>query len=187
MTRLFHKPDGVLSQYRPSGDKVTLQAFPALKGLRAVGRLDEASEGLLVVTDEDRVLHRLTTPGRVDKVYWAQVEGEPADGALERLRSGVTLDGDLTLPARVRRLDEADLHLEPRGTPIRQRASIPTCWLELTLRQGRNRQVRRMTAAVGHPTLRLLRVTVGKLQLAGLRRGESRTLTRAEQTWLASL
>ena len=171
---LFNKPFRVLSQFRESGDRTTLSAFFDDPALRVAGRLDYDSEGLLVLTDDGREVQRVTHPRRkIPKTYWAQVEGEPDDTSLEILRDGVTLKDGPTRPAQVRPLTEPD-GLWPRDPPIRYRASIPATWLELTITEGRNRQVRRMTAAVGHPTLRLVRARVGDWVLGALRPGEWR-------------
>lgn len=185
MVKLFHKPYGVLSQYKPSGEKRTLMEFPELAGGRAVGRLDEDSEGLLVVTSLPWVQTLLTRPGQVEKTYWAQVERTPDATALARLESGLVLKDGPTRPARARLLD--DPGLPERSVPIRFRRDIPTQWLELRLQEGRNRQVRRMTAAVGHPTLRLIRVGIGALELGDLPAGHSRLLRAGEERWLQRL
>lgn len=173
MTRvvLFNKPFRVLSQFRPSGDKVTLARYFDDPALRVAGRLDYDSEGLLLLSDDGRLVQRVTNPrNKLPKTYWAQVEGDPSDTDLEPLRRGVTLKDGPALPARVRRI-EAPPDLWPREPAIRYRASIPDTWLELTITEGRNRQVRRMTAAVGHPTLRLVRVRIGEWDLGGLAPG----------------
>ena len=182
---VFHKPYGVLSQYKPVAGKRTLLEFPGLSGGTAVGRLDEDSEGLLVISDMAWVQTLLTRPGQIEKTYHAQVERVPDGQALERLRQGVRCGDFVSAPASARLLP--DLHMPEREPPIRHRLSVPTCWLELRLREGKNRQVRRMTAAVGHPTLRLLRVSVGELQLGQLPAGESRPLTSSEQAWLTRI
>jgi 23S rRNA pseudouridine2457 synthase len=150
-----------------------------------VGRLDEDSEGLLLVSDQPWVIQALTTPGRVEKVYWAQVERIPSSLAVQAWREGVRLKDGLTAPARAELL--ADPGLPERVPPIRHRVRVPTAWLELGLKEGKNRQVRRMTAALGHPTLRLLRVAVGELLLGGLQAGESRPARGAELHWLKGL
>ncbi len=171
---LFNKPFQVMSQFRASGEKVTLSAFIHDPELRVAGRLDYDSEGLMLLSDDGRLVQRITHPRhKLPKTYWAQVEGAPAGEALERLRRGVDLKDGRTLPAQVRAMPEPD-SLWPRDPPIRFRANIPTTWLELTITEGRNRQVRRMTAAVGHPTLRLVRARVGDWTLEGLRPGEWR-------------
>lgn len=173
MTRvvLFNKPFRVLSQFRPSGDKVTLARYFDDPALRVAGRLDYDSEGLLLLSDDGRLVQRVTNPrNKLPKTYWAQVEGDPSDTDLEPLRRGVTLKDGPALPARVRRI-EAPQDLWPRHPPIRYRATVPDAWLELTISEGRNRQVRRMTAAVGHPTLRLVRVRIGEWDLGGLAPG----------------
>jgi 23S rRNA pseudouridine2457 synthase len=191
---LFNKPFGVLTQFRASEHGRTLAEFIQLPGIYPAGRLDKDSEGLLLLTDDGRLQHRITDPRhKLPKTYWAQVEGEPAEGALEQLRRGVVLegatgaslhraprldpigDGRRTLPAKVRRIPEPELW--PRDPPIRVRKAIPTAWLEITLTEGRNRQVRRMTAAVGLPTLRLVRITIGPYTLDGLAPGEWKETT----------
>lgn len=171
-----------MSQYKPLAGKRTLLEFPDLKGGTAVGRLDEDSEGLLVVSDLAWVQALLTQPGQIEKTYHAQVERVPDETALEKLRQGVEFGGFVSRPARARRLP--DLILPERDPPIRHRLNVPTCWLELCLREGKNRQVRRMTAAVGHPTLRLVRVAVGPLSLGDLKAGEARELKSSELKWL---
>lgn len=176
MTRVicFNKPYRVLTQFRPSGGKSTLADFFDDPTLRAVGRLDYDSEGLLLLTDDGTFVQRMTHPRRkVPKTYWVQVEGEPDEAALEMLRRGVTLKDGPARPAQVRRIDEPP-GLWPRDPPIRFRVSVPDRWLELTITEGRNRQVRRMTAAVGHPTLRLIRARVGDWDLDGLQPGSWR-------------
>ncbi|HSK42208.1 MAG TPA: pseudouridine synthase [Arenibaculum sp.] len=177
MTRLilFNKPYGILSQFtdRDHG-RATLAGFIGAEGVHAAGRLDRDSEGLLALTDDGALHARITHPrNKLPKVYWAQVEGRPAQEAIERLRRGLVLKDGPTLPAGARIIDEPAM-LWPRDPPIRHRSSIPTAWLELTLREGRNRQVRRMTAAVGLPTLRLIRYAVGDWTLDGLASGEWR-------------
>ena len=177
---LLNKPFRVMSQFRPSGDKRTLAEFVTDKRMRVAGRLDFDSEGLLVLTDDGRLAQRITNPRhKAAKVYWAQVEGEPDDAALAQLRSGIELKDGRTRPAEARIIAEPE-GLWERHPPIRFRASIPTTWLEITLREGRNRQVRRMTAAAGYPTLRLIRAAVGDWQLGPLQPGESRILTTGE-------
>ena len=193
-TLLFHKPYGVLSQFtpEPSSSWGCLADYIRVPGVYAAGRLDADSEGLLLLTANGRLQQRLTDPrwGHWRR-YWAQVEGLVSPDALEALREGVMVQGQRTLPARAR--DLADPPLPPRDPPIRQRASIPTSWLELELREGRNRQVRRMTATVGLPTLRLLRVAIDLmdggpcLNVDGLDPGQWREVTASEQARLERL
>ena len=171
---LLNKPFRVMSQFRPSDDKRTVAEFVTDKSMRVAGRLDFDSEGLLVLTDDGKLAQRITNPRhKAAKVYWAQVEGEPDEAALELLRGGVDLKDGRTRPAGARLIAEPT-DLWPRDPPIRFRANKPTTWLEITLREGRNRQVRRMTAAAGFPTLRLVRAAVGEWQLGTLQPGESR-------------
>ncbi len=175
----FHKPYGVVSQFTPLAGHPTLADFGLPKGVYPCGRLDHDSEGLLLLSDDGALARRLTDPrfGH-PRTYLAQVERIPAAGALERLASGLTLKDGPTRPCKVRLLKE-EPSLPPRDPPIRQRKSVPTAWLELTLTEGRNRQVRRMTAAVGHPTLRLVRARIGRLSLEGLEPGRWRPVDRA--------
>ena len=171
---LFNKPFRVLSQFRREGDKATLADFFQDPALRVAGRLDYDSEGLLLLATNGRWIQRITHPRyKLPKTYWAQVEGEPGADALQQLRDGVVLRDGPARPAGVAAM-EPPSGLWEREPPIRYRASIPTRWLELTISEGRNRQVRRMTAAVGHPTLRLVRQRVGKYQLADLAPGQWR-------------
>lgn len=173
---LFNKPFGVLTQFRMSEHGHGLAEFIPVPGVYPAGRLDKDSEGLLLLTDDGRLQHRLTDPRhKLPKTYWAQVEGLPTDAALASLRDGVLLDGKPTLPAKVRSLPEPALWT--RDPPIRFRKEIPTAWLEIILTEGRNRQVRRMTAAVGFPILRLVRVAIGPYTLDGLTPGKWREET----------
>ena len=169
---LFNKPFRVLSQFRVSGDKSTLADYFDDPALRVAGRLDYDSEGLLILSDDGRLVQRISNPRfKLEKTYLAQVEGTPGADALARLRDGVRLKDGLTLPARAGLIDEPGW-LWPRNPPIRYRANIPASWVELAIGEGRNRQVRRMTAAVGHPTLRLVRVRIGDWSLGDLEPGE---------------
>ena len=181
---LFYKPFQVMSQFSPSEGKATLKDFIDVPEIYPIGRLDWDSEGLMLLSDDGPLQHRLSDPrwGH-PRTYWAQVEQIPPDQAIAQLQQGVTIQDYRTRPAQVRLLPEEPT-LPPRNPPIRFRKSVPTAWLELTLTEGRNRQVRRMTAAVGHPTLRLVRVAIGSLTLAGLEPGQWRFLTATE---LASL
>lgn len=177
----FNKPYGVLCQFTDRSDppRPTLAAFGLPAGVYAAGRLDFDSEGLLLLTDEGALVHRLADPRhKQPKIYQVQVEGVPDEAALARLRGGVLLKDGPTLPARVRRIDPPPLW--PRDPPVRFRKSVPDAWLEITLREGRNRQLRRMTAAVGLPTLRLVRVAMGRLRLDGLAPGQWRRVAPAE-------
>ena len=173
---LFNKPYGILTQFRMSEHGHGLAEFIPVPGVYPAGRLDKDSEGLLLLTDDGRLQHRLTDPRhKLPKTYWAQVEGVPTDAALALLRGGVLLDGKPTLPAIVRTLPEPALW--PRDPPIRVRKAIPTAWIEIILTEVRNRQVRRMTAAVGFPTLRLVRVAIGPYTLDNLAPGEWKETT----------
>lgn len=169
---LFNKPYGVLSRFLGEGKRQGLKDFVPIPGIYAAGRLDADSEGLLVLTDDGPLQHRITDPrAKMEKAYWAQVEGIPSDAALQRLARGVDVGDFTTLPCQVRLVSEPAA-LWPRVPPIRVRRHIPTAWLELRLMQGRNRQVRRMTASVGYPTLRLIRWAVGPWKLDGLPSGQ---------------
>lgn len=175
---LFHKPYGVLCQFTDAEGRPCLKDFVPVPGVYAAGRLDWDSEGLLLLTDDGALIHRMASPeAKTAKTYWVQVEGTPGDEALERLRRGVLIEGRKTLPARAELFPQGDA-LPPRSTPIRFRKDIPVSWIRLTITEGRNRQVRRMTAAVGHPTLRLIRSTIGPFSLEGLAPGEWREIPR---------
>ncbi len=168
----FNKPYGVLSQFTPEGRWRGLKDFIDLPGVYVAGRLDADSEGLLLLTSDGRLQARIADPRfKMEKTYWVQVEDEPDEAALAALRSGVQLNDGLTLPARAERMDPPPALWE-RDPPIRVRLSRPTAWIALTIREGRNRQVRRMTAAVGHPTLRLVRASIGPYSLDGLAPGQ---------------
>ena len=177
MTRviLFNKPFNVLSQFTDRGTadstRETLSNYINIPRVYAAGRLDRDSEGLLVLTDNGRLQAQITNPrNQTPKTYWAQVEGVPDAQSLEQLRQGISLKDGVTAPANVEQID-TPLNLWPRTPPIRVRKSIPDTWISLTITEGRNRQVRRMTAAVGHPTLRLIRYRVGNWTLDGLDSG----------------
>jgi 23S rRNA pseudouridine2457 synthase len=172
----FNKPYGVLSQFtdaKSPSPRPTLSSFIAVPGVYPAGRLDRDSEGLLLLTDDGALQARIAHPRfKAPKRYLVQVEGEPDEAALARLRAGVDLNDGRTLPAEAERI--GDPALWPRDPPVRFRKSVPDCWIALTLREGRNRQVRRMTAAVGHPALRLVRWAIGEWTLEGLAPGEWR-------------
>ena len=175
---LFNKPFDVLSQFTDKGTegstRRTLSEFIDVPGVYAAGRLDRDSEGLLVLTDDGKLQNRIANPkNKMSKCYWAQVEGLPSDEALESLRKGVQLKDGMTRPAKVRLMD-APPQVWERVPPIRFRKNVPDSWIELTISEGRNRQVRRMTAAVGHPTLRLIRYRVGSWTIDGIANGEWR-------------
>ena len=170
----FNKPFDVLCQFTGGAGRRTLADFVAAKDVYPAGRLDYDSEGLVLLTDEGKLQARIADPRhRMKKTYLAQVERVPDEKALAKLRRGVKLKDGMTAPAGARRVEEPDW-MWPREPPIRYRRNIPTAWLEITLTEGRNRQVRRMTAAIGHPTLRLVRVSIGAWSLPGLSPGEWR-------------
>ncbi len=184
-TLLFNKPYGVLPCFTDPAGRPTLADFVAVPGVYAAGRLDRDSEGLMVLTSDGALAHHITDPRHhLPKVYLAQVERLPDEAALERMRKGLLLKGARTRPAEVRVLPEAPA-LPDRPVPIRFRKSVPTAWLQITLREGMNRQVRRMTAAVGHPTVRLVRVAIGPVRLGDLPPGQWRELTSGEIAQLA--
>ena len=173
----FNKPYGVLCQFtdRSVPPRRTLAEFNLPPDVYPAGRLDHDSEGLLLLTDDGRLAHRLTDPRhKQPKTYWVQVEGDPGEAQLQALRTGVVLNDGPTLPAQAKRIDPPALW--PRDPPVRHRKTVPDAWLELQIGEGRNRQVRRMTAAVGLPTLRLVRVAIGPYRLDGLEPGQWRRL-----------
>lgn len=179
-TLVFNKPYDVLPCFTDPDGRPTLGDYIDVPGVYAAGRLDRDSEGLLLLTSDGALAHRITDPEHhLPKIYFVQVEHIPDAAAVERLQQGVVVGGRRTKPARARLLLEAP-SIPERPVPIRFRKHVPTAWLELTLREGMNRQVRRMTAAVGHPTLRLVRVAIGPITLGALLPGQWRELTKAE-------
>ncbi|MFT4672897.1 MAG: 23S rRNA pseudouridine2457 synthase [Pseudohongiellaceae bacterium] len=178
---LFNKPFGVLSQFTGDQQENTLAHYIQHKGFYAAGRLDKDSEGLLLLTDDGKLQQQISNPKyKKPKVYLAQVEGLVTEEALSMLRSGVNLKDGSTLPAKAKVIDEPKLW--KRAPPIRERQNIPTSWIELTIREGKNRQVRRMTAAVGFPTLRLVRASIGDWKLDGLQLGKFRIIEDSAET-----
>jgi 23S rRNA pseudouridine2457 synthase len=186
---IFYKPYGVLTQFSDNSPnpRPTLKDYIPVPDVYPVGRLDQDSEGLLLLTNHGQLQHRLSDPkfGH-PRTYWVQVERIPSPEALQKLQQGVVIQTYCTRPAQVQILNQ-EPQLPPRDPPIRYRKQVPTCWIELILREGRNRQVRKMTAAVGYPTLRLVRVAIGQLTLKGLEPGQWRSLTAAEVQQLQQL
>jgi 23S rRNA pseudouridine2457 synthase len=175
----FNKPFGVICKFSPEPGRPTLADFIDLPNVYPAGRLDTDSEGLLLLTDDGPLQTRIADPThKLAKVYWAQVEGEPTEDALRWLREGIDLGEFITRPAGARLIAEP-AGLWPRDPPIRYRANIPTAWIELTIREGKNRQIRRMTAKAGFPTLRLVRAAIGKVSVSGMELGEWREIDPA--------
>jgi 23S rRNA pseudouridine2457 synthase len=178
----FNKPFGVACKFSPEPGKKTLADFIEVPNVYPAGRLDTDSEGLLLLTDDGVLQARISSPKfKLAKIYWAQVEGLPSEDALASLRKGVDLGDFVTQPAGARLIEEP-ANLWPRDPPIRYRAKIPTAWIELTLREGKNRQVRRMTARVGFPTLRLVRAAIGGVSVEGLKLGEWREIDQHDDS-----
>lgn len=183
-TLAFFKPYGVLTKFTDEEGRPTLADYIDVPNVYAAGRLDLDSEGLLLLTDNAGLAKRITDPKHErEKVYLAQVERIPDEAALRKLRQGVEIQGYRTRPAQAQLLTD-EPNLPPRPVPIRYRANIPTAWVRITLHEGKNRQVRRMTAAVGHPTLRLVRIAIGSIQLGELQPGEWRELSSQEVRFL---
>jgi len=180
-TLILYKPYHVLSDFSdPEGNHATLSNYIDVPGVYAAGRLDYDSEGLLLLTSDGRLAHRITHPKyKLEKIYLVQVENIPSETALKQLRQGIIVKGERTHPAEVELLP-VEPEIFPRSEPIRYQADIPTAWLKIALREGRKRQIRHMTAAVGHPTLRLIRVAIGPITLDQLRPGQWRDLSQAE-------
>lgn len=173
---LFNKPYGVICQFTPVSGHESLKHFIPLSGFYPAGRLDTDSEGLVLLTNDGHLQHRISNPKfKLPKLYWVQVEGVPTPDALQQLRAGVSIRNHSTQPARAAVIEQPD-NLWPRMPPVRVRKYIPTVWLELIIKEGKNRQVRRMTAAVGYPTLRLIRFAVGHYTLKDLAPGDWRLL-----------
>ncbi|MBV7434334.1 pseudouridine synthase [Cardiobacteriaceae bacterium TAE3-ERU3] len=174
---VLNKPYGVLCQFSDGDGRATLKDYVDIAGVYPAGRLDRDSEGLVVLTDDGKLQARIADPKfKLEKTYYVEVEREPEEAALEQLRQGVRLKDGMTAPAKVSRIDIPDLW--PRDPPVRFRKNVPTAWISISIREGRNRQVRRMTAAIGYPTLRLVRVKVGSVAVGGLSLGEYRFIDR---------
>ena len=172
---LFNKPFGVICQFSPHEKHPSLAEYIAIKNIYPAGRLDHDSEGLLLLTDDGKLQHKISDPkNKMSKTYWVQVDNQITHEAIEKLKKGVTLKDGLTKPAKAKIISEPE-NLWPRDPPVRFRKEIPTSWVELTIREGRNRQVRRMTAAVGFPTLRLIRCKIGEWDLKDIPPGEFAT------------
>jgi 23S rRNA pseudouridine2457 synthase len=174
---LFHKPYGVLSQFTPEDGARSLAEFNLPKGVYAAGRLDKDSEGLLLLTDDGAMIERLLNPKHdKKKTYWVLVERVPREDELDRMRKGLKIEDYLTLPSEVKVLDPQP-EIPPRDPPIRYRKNVQDIWLEIKISEGKNRQIRKMTAAINHPTLRLIRVAIGDLELGDLKPGQWREIT----------
>jgi 23S rRNA pseudouridine2457 synthase len=175
MIILFNKPFNVLCQFTDADGRKMLSDFIKIKNVYAAGRLDYDSEGLVVLTDDGKLQHKISYPeNKLEKTYWVQIEGIPNDGELNKLRKGVELKDGITKPAKVKIIDEPSIW--ERNPPIRKRKNIPTSWIELKIVEGKNRQVRRMTAAIDYPTLRLVRYSVGEWNIENLNLGEYKIL-----------
>ncbi len=177
---LFNKPFGVISQFTELDSAASLANFISVPNIYPAGRLDKDSEGLLLLTNNGSLQHKISDPkNKMEKTYWAQVEGIPNQKAIEQLKQGLKLKDGLTLPAKARLIDEDEIlpKLWPRTPPIRYRAKIPTSWIELKIKQGKNRQVRRMTAAVGFPTLRLVRYAIGDWTVSNIEPGQYKQIS----------
>jgi 23S rRNA pseudouridine2457 synthase len=178
----FNKPFGVACKFSSEPDRKTLADYIDVRSVYPAGRLDTDSEGLMLLTDDGVLQARIAEPKHeIAKVYWTQVEGSPSQTALDQLRKGVSLGDFTTQPANANLIEEPQ-ELWPRDPPIRYRAKVPTAWIELTIREGKNRQVRRMTAKVGFPTLRLIRAAIGKVSIEGLALGKWREIG-ADAPW----
>ncbi len=168
---LFNKPFQVLSQFEDTENRNTLKKYIPIKDVYPAGRLDYDSEGLMILTSCGKTQHEISNPkNKMSKTYWVQIENIPTETDLDKIRQGIKIKGHHCLPARVKIMDEPLIW--ERVPPIRERKSIPTCWLEISIQEGKNRQVRKMTAAMGFPTLRLIRVQIGPWQLNGLKPGQ---------------
>ena len=177
---IFNKPYGVITQFREHEKHPSLAEFIAEKDFYPAGRLDHDSEGLLILTDEGKIQHLLSHPKhKLAKTYWVQLDGDITEEALQHLEQGIILKDGKTLPAKARKMDEPEVW--PRTPPVRYRAEIPTSWIELIIREGKNRQIRRMTAAAGFPTLRLIRYSIGDFTINGLSPGEWRKIPTPPQ------